>query len=331
MVSISVFLPPEQSLKSHPGSWKSDWRDFGDAKGLTYLLWFALRQNGIPCELVRRFPESGIVISHAHFFERIAAPNPDLYLISLQLDWPRSVYVHAHLVANCFQMRATALTLPDRLAFPGPRYFLRHMPQIGLIPRDPDRGERFERIAYFGLEKNLSPSLRQPQWAAKLKSLGLEWYPATDPSQWADYSQCDAIIALREDNRVVTSKPAQKLYNAWLAGLIPLMGPELGFREEGREGENYLEVANAEEALAQIDRLKSDPGLRKLLRENGRARTTKLSPEEIAGYWAAEFHRVILPTAERWLDQPLFVRKMFLAARLLRSVLRDAKRGSRGK
>jgi hypothetical protein len=319
---MQFFIPQERLHPNPPHFWSDDWSQFGDTAGLTYLLWFALKNEGFDVKLVNQMPSNGIVISHADFLQAISPPRPDLYVICLQLDWPRSLWAHAHLVANRQELEDNALTFAERLSFPGPRYFLTHMPQIGLKPRDPTRGARFERVGYFGLEKNLAPPFREPGWANSLKKIGVDWMAMTDPKQWCDYTDFDAVLAIREENHVFPRKPAQKLYNAWLGGLIPILGPEIGFREERRSPLDFIEASNAEEALLAIKRLKNDPALCEAMRQNGAARSKQLTPEKIAKEWATIFSQHILPKARRWLSMPHWKKQGFYLTRNLRYLKR---------
>ncbi|MEI6491868.1 MAG: hypothetical protein WCO94_04900 [Verrucomicrobiota bacterium] len=324
---MKFFIPTKRLPKILPSDWLQDWSQLGDSAGLTFLLYFSASKMRIDCELTNEMPTTGIVISHAEFLQDIPRPGADLYVISLQLDWPRSLWAQAHLVANRQELKVGVLTVAERFSFPGPRYFLTHMPQIGLKPRDPARRARFERLGYFGLEKNLAPPFRERAWAVALQKLGLEWCVATAPEQWSDYTNFDAVLAIRKEDHVYQRKPAQKLYNAWLGGLIPILGPEIGFREERRSPLDFIEVGNASEALAAIKRLKNDPALCDLIRQSGSERGRILTPELVAADWAMIFKEIILPEARRWLEMPLWKKQGFFLTRGLRAHMRTRKNG----
>jgi hypothetical protein len=82
-----------------------------------------------------------------------------------------------------------------------------------------------------------------------------------------------------------TGKPGTKLYNAWLAGVPAVLGPEPAFRELRRHELDYLEVTSVEEALAAIDRLRSDPALYRAMVDHGRERARDFSVEAILDRW----------------------------------------------
>jgi hypothetical protein len=70
-------------------------------------------------------------------------------------------------------------------------------PQPGLLPRDPNRGDRFEIAAFFGYEHNLASELRNPLWTAQLRDLGLSWH-SVPRHEWHDYRHVDVVIAVRK-------------------------------------------------------------------------------------------------------------------------------------
>jgi hypothetical protein len=176
------------------------------------------------------------------------------------------------------------------------RYFVPHWPQPGLQPRDPSRGLRLERLAYKGFLENLAPAFRGAAGRAALAARGIEWLVdaprfagvATDlqASAWADYREVDGVLAVRAERAGrLHSKPATKLTNAWLAGALPLVGPEPAFREVGVPGSDYLEVASPAEALDAIDRLRAEPALLARILDAGRRRAPEFGTEAILARW----------------------------------------------
>jgi hypothetical protein len=323
-MTIHFYSPGIESRTPLPTDWRNDWSFLGDGLALDYQYYFALFAAGLDVKFSETPYKEGVVFAHAAYLLNLPQPPPQTYWICLQLDWPRNPWAQAHLVANSFQLSKSALTLPERF-FTGHRYFLTHLPQVGLIPRDASRAETFETVSYFGLEKNLAAPFPTKSWRNQLKKLGLEWHLATSPADWKDYSKTDAVLAIRDTDTVIKSKPAQKLYNAWIAGVIPLMGPEIGFREAGISGHDYLEVRNAEEALAALKVLKENPELRKKLLENGRKQADRFQIQKITSEWATQFRNKILPDATKWLAQPLWRRKLFCSARKFQTSLRGLK------
>ncbi len=250
----------------------------------TYL---RLARAGWPVDLVSRLPETGTVVFHARDRHRIAAACPSespLVLVGVRGD------------------RHPLLGLPDLEIVQSPesadgrhRVHVHSWAQPGLVARDPGRGERLERVAFKGFLANLHPALRGEPWRSELARRGIEWVcDAVDYERgaydrgglaWPDFREVDATVALRPQQRASADKPATKLYNAWLAGVPAILGPEPGFRALRRSELDYLEVANAEEALAALDRLRREPELYRAMVENGQARAAEFRPEALLETW----------------------------------------------
>src|SRR5205807_2465078 len=81
-------------------------------------------------------------------------------------------------------------------------------------------GDRFMNVAYFGIEGELDPSLRDEQWQARLRDLGFD-FTIRHPETWHDYRDVDVIVAARSFDYPGgwLLKPASKLLNAWRAGV----------------------------------------------------------------------------------------------------------------
>ncbi len=126
--------------------------------------------------------------------------------------------------------------------------------------------------------------------------MGIEWQvdavpfagAATDRLgiDWPDFRQVDLLLAIRPpDRRRWTSKPATKLFNAWLAGVPALLGPEHAYRELRRSELDYLEVGSLEAAKAAVLRLRERPDLYASMVENGRVRGAEFTAEATLGRW----------------------------------------------
>lgn len=187
----------------------------------TYL---RLQATGFPCKLVSSMPEEGIVLTHRDCLPDNLQPGSRLLIVCLQADRKRHPYAQLHIVQNAqAALKKSVTPLWDN-------YYIPHWFQPGLIPRHPERGDRFENIAFFGKEENLAPELKQPSWNEQLQALGLSWHIVSS-DKWNDYSYVDAVLAVRELNiqATYTSKPATKLYNAWQAGVPAILGCDSAF------------------------------------------------------------------------------------------------------
>lgn len=279
-----------------------DWRRFQQGEGAWILqTYLRLARERYPVELSWKVPEEGVVVFHAKEARRLRRRlrgKENLVLVGVRGDNREPLLADFEIVQN------------GRFANGRKRFFLPHWPQPGLIPRDPDRGSRIERVAYKGFDANLHPDFRQPEWAAFLAGHGIEWVtdsvrfagPETqgEALSWPDFRTIDLILAVRpRERKMRTSKPATKLVNAWLAGVPALLGPEYQFREIRRSELDYIEVSSAEEAKVAVRRLLADPDLYLEMVENGRMRATEFSSEAILARWTELLYQTIPALARR--------------------------------
>jgi hypothetical protein len=153
-----------------------------------------------------------------------------------------------------------------------------HWPQPGLLPRDPGRGDVLRTLLFPGTSQNLHPGFRAQPWQDFLQKRGLEFRchyatPQGAPPAWHDYRDIDVMLAIRPSGAtLVRNKPAWKLFNAWLAGVPAILGPESGYRELRERPLDFIEATGPDDAMAAIDRLRSEPGLYAAMVDNGRTR-----------------------------------------------------------
>lgn len=230
----------------------------------TYL---RLKEAGADVELVSEPPVDGIVIAHADSFgELVAGP----YRICICGDRMYSVEAELYVVQNQNDPRK-------------PAYFMPFWPQFGLIPRKADREPK--NVMYYGWEGQLAPELRTKKFMDAVTAAGFTTHYIYDFRQWTDYSQTDIVLAVRSfDKNVHNSKPAVKLYNAWLAGVPAIIGHEsacLALRETPLD---YLEARSPEEVISHINSLKN-PRLYSQMVVNGHQRATRFTPKAITKRW----------------------------------------------
>jgi hypothetical protein len=274
----------------------------------TYL---RLRAEGFCCGLAREIPAEGIVVAHRDFLPTDLRPSRRQLMVCLLADRNRSgssgrhPYAQIHVVQNPHDDFLTH-------ASPGWRaYYMPQWPQPGLLPRDPDRGDRFEVAAFFGYEHNLAPELRNPQWTAQLRDLGLIWR-SLPRHQWHDYRDVDVVIAVRKFGYWdFSNKPPSKLYNCWHAGVPAVLGAESAFRANRRSDLDYLEVQSLEETAAAIRRLRDDPDMRQRMIRNGFTRAQEVHPARLAEQWQRLFTEAIVPAYGEWADASPWARAMF--------------------
>ncbi|OLP18533.1 hypothetical protein BST81_09545 [Leptolyngbya sp. 'hensonii'] len=269
-----------------------------------------LKAHGFPCQLVGQMPTAGIVLAHRNSIPAGFKPSSQILLVCLLADKERYPYAQVHVVLNC----------RDPLLQQGmfwESYFIPHWRQPGLIPRDPARGDRFESIAYFGHERNLAPELKSIAWQERLKAMGLV-FKIVGSQDWHDFSQIDAVLAIRGFNHnPYTDKPATKLYNAWCAGVIAVLGPESAYQAERQSPLDYLEVRTPEETLEVLQRLRDDSQLRRAIVAHGWERAKMVQPEQVVQRWEEMITEKLVPAYDRWCSLTALERGLFFLQRYL--------------
>ncbi|MBM3857524.1 MAG: glycosyltransferase family 4 protein [Verrucomicrobia bacterium] len=180
-------------------------------------------------------------------------------------------------------------------------FYMPHLPEHYLVPREKKREKTFTNIAYFGDPKNLADDLKSEEWQRQLKSeLGLNFH-LKHKEEWHDYSDVDAIIALRDFSaKTHDNKPATKLYNAWLAGVPFIGGADSAYANEGSMEKNYLVATSAEELLQQLGRLKKDQELREKLVKQGRESVKEFTMEKTVERWRKLIQEILPQRAHEW-------------------------------
>ena len=320
---LAFYLPPSNWPQEMPASAEDNWPGFGiGLYAWTVQTYLRLKAAGVPCQLTPVVPEEGIVLVHRNAFlasDCALKASARRLMVCLKADLPPHPQAQIHVVQNPLE----AVKLHHS-------YYLPHWPQPGLIPRDPDRGDRFETIAFLGRQVQLARELRHSSWQDRLKALGLQWQPLLNPncwqdyrqldSRWNDFSQIDAIVAVRSFDRQqrylkqhYLNKPATKLYNAWLASVPAVLGPEIAYRAEGQPNLNYLEVTSLSGVLAALRRLRDDRALRRSLVEQGQLSASAIRPCQITARWRRFLEQVAVPAYERWRLTPPWLQRLQLA------------------
>ncbi|MEO1093586.1 MAG: glycosyltransferase [Cyanobacteria bacterium J06638_28] len=272
--------------------------------------WQYLNQIGVACELVDYIPDSGILFYTYENFPYNQKPNKNLLLVYVKGDKPPHPYANLMVIQSTY----------EKLNYPK-SHFIPLWPQPGLKPRTAERGDRFENIAYLGTHGSLTDDLKTPEWQEKVAALGLNWTIRSQPEAWSEYTDIDAVLAVRSFATRVEGqytkdqgkwKPATKLYNSWLAGVVPILGNEPAFRELRKSELDYLEVNSLEEALETLIRLRDDPQLRETILDNARRRCHEFSVNGIAQQWSDFIHQTAIPTWQTWHQNSPIQRQLFL-------------------
>ena len=244
------------------------------AQSWIYQTWMELRTT-CPVELVTQLPEKGIIITLSNLLHEDFRANPEQFVVAAAADFLPHPGAHLQILQN----PAHARRLPGAI-------FVPHWPQPGLFPRDPTRGQTVERAAFFGAPSNLAPQLAEPDFQRHLlRETGVQ-LELRQSSKWHDYSDVDVVIAIRDFSRARhLSKPATKLYNAWLANAPLIGGSDSAFQAEGNPGTDFLIATSPKELLQQIRELKDNPSKWQAIAGAGIVRSATRSRNAIRAIW----------------------------------------------
>lgn len=302
MSEIIFFLPEEdQAFAGFPKTIAQYWAWQASAGGLAKFwgryhwvlqTFLYLREAGLPVRLSNRLPPAGIIVTHLDCVSYGFRPNRQQTLVILLVDRD-TPHPHAHLHVTHNPVQG----LPYALA----HCYVPPWPQVGLIPRATDRGERFERIAYFGYGNNLEAAFMSAEFLASIAELDLELC-IPPPTEWHDFSGVDAVIAVRKFGRSepFLNKPSLKLFNAWLAGVPAVLGYETAYRHDGQVGVGYLEATTPDELLAGLRMLKFDLARRQAMVAYGRQAVQDFMPPQTVERWRRLIDSTILPMHSRY-------------------------------
>jgi hypothetical protein len=329
-VPIYFYLHPQHFPLDIPETAEENWSGFGlGIYAWTVQTYLRLKRNGFPCFLVNQIPDEGIVLIHRNILTRYHSdfkPSKKLLLICLKAELNPFPYAQIQVVQNPTEVQQIFNS-----------YYLPHWTQPGLIPRDSNRGIKFENIAFFGHQNNLASELCSPIWQQHLNQLGLNWLPVINQnswqdyqplnSHWNDYHQIDAVVAIRSfgKRKIYPNKPATKLYNAWLAGVPAILGYESAYRTEGHPNQDYLEVTSMSELISALIQLKQNHKLRQTLVTNGNQQAKKFNPDVFIQRWHDFLETVAIPAYQNWCHRPQWLQNMILEKNHLNTLVYQIK------
>jgi hypothetical protein len=239
----------------------------------TYLrLKGPLEANGIRVSIGENLKPAAVNIAHRDSLNRWFLPYCRCFIVGVRADRPKVFVCDWEIVQNQSLARSA-----QQSAIPV-------WPQPGLIARDPGRGARIERMAYFGRTGTASAWLAEPGFHAALAQLGVQFEIREDA--WFDYSDVDLVLAHRmESPTMLQQKPASKLVNAWHAGTPALLGDEPAYRALRRSDLDYIAVDRAQEVLSAVRRLRGDPLLFHGMVHNGTVRAADFTVDQVRKLW----------------------------------------------
>ncbi|ESA34026.1 hypothetical protein N836_18730 [Leptolyngbya sp. Heron Island J] len=305
---IVFYLPQPFWPTTWPKHVNDNWPGFRlDIYAWTLQTYLRLKETGFACELSQHIPDEGIVLFHSNVLQGASLkPGPRQLFICLKSEAHPHVHAQLHVVQNPVEASHC-------------RVFMPHWPQSGLLPRDAERQDRFETVAFVGHPNSLDPEFQSPIWQERLVQLGLQWRPVCSgengaesvDNRWHDYRDIDVIVAVRSfDPRMhwqtqnFCNKPATKLYNAWLAGVPAILGRDSAYWAERESSLDYLEVNSLSQVLEQLVRLRDNSNLRQAMVAHGYQRAQAYTPQAITQRWVDFLNRVAMPAYEYWCQQP---------------------------
>lgn len=265
------------------------------------LTYARLRAAGMAVQLDNQLPDTGVVVFYAGdkraVWSRQRESRSRALLVAVRSDRSPVGLADVEIVQNAASADGhRSLHVP-------------HWPQPGLVPRDLGRGATLRTVLYPGTPRNLDPRFLGPDWGAFVRDRGLVFrchFQAASPPAYQDFRDVDLMLAVRPAAaRPVGNKPAWKLFNAWLAGVPALLGPEAGYRELLQDPLDYLEIQTPEQAMAAIDRLLGQPALYRAMVDNGLGRGPAFSTAATVSRWQRLIEDELLPRAQAQALQPV--------------------------
>jgi hypothetical protein len=301
---VHFFLQPsaitlERALTLDPDR---DWTDLRRAREVWIVqTWNRLRRAGFEATLSDEAPRAGIIVYHKEdqrvLLKRLPRGATPV-LVGVRADFRSCEYADFEVLQNAYYA-------DGRRSF-----FVPHWPQPGLLPRDAQRGDRIERIAYKGYVGNLAAEFRQDRWRQFLSEQGMVFeddavlddaFDHPIQTRFHDYREVDLVLAVRPGE--TRTKPASKLVNAWQAGIPALLSPDYPFEELRHGPLDYLAVRNLADAQDAVLRLKRETGLYRAMIENGRARGAEFTVEKITRLWGKLLYETIPSMAREQLSR----------------------------
>lgn len=269
---------------------------------ISYLV---LKHRGHEVHLSKRFVPDRICIAH---YNHIRWRNfaYDSFVVAIRAD-RGPVHISEHRL-----VQSPGLSDGRR------DHFVPYWPQPGLLPRNPERGGRVERVGFMGQERNLAEELRGVEFRERLAALGMELVICSRRKDWHDYREIDVVLAVRGGKlRWLSTKPSSKLVNAWLANCPAVLGSEPAFEALRRGDLDYCAAGDPDSVIAALRRLRQDPDLYRRMVANGAERGREYEIPSVAQRWESVLGGAVADDYQHWLSHPKRFRRPFLLARYL--------------
>lgn len=202
-------------------------------------------------------------------------------------------------------------------------HWIMHWPQANLVASLSTRGRSVFRIGFLGLEKNsidLKKIFSDSKYNENIEIV------FRGPGEWHDYSDLDAVVAVRDFISRNSQKPATKLVNAWRARVVFIGGKDSAYEQIGTPGHDYIKCLTKEELIYQVEQLIEQPELKKKIVSSGVISGAKYTDRCIEKQWLDFFEAVASVEFEKWKKQQALVRMAFRWHRQVSYLMMRAKR-----
>lgn len=271
----------------------------------TYL---QLRRAGHEVRLVDHFVPGEICVAHVDHVSTWDFPY-DSYLVVIRADRP-PVCVCEHSI-----VQSPVLLGPKRT------HYVPYWPQPGLLPRDPSRGDRIERVGFLGRKQNLGAPFRSNAFRRQLADVGMELVIRDTHQTWRDYRDLDVVLAARLAlPHWLATKPSTKLYNSWHAGCPALLGDEPAFNAIRNSDLDFVTIRTPDDVIRELRRLKEHPHQYRAMIEHGHERADEYTVESITQTWLDLLGGEVSHRFQRWRRFPYVKRPAWFARYVLRAV-----------
>jgi len=297
-----VIQAPRSSLDHlttiHPGAPAVDWSKPDKHWVLQTYLELAKRGNlNVECSTRPRLGRVNLIHS-ANLLE--ISLTPDQFVVCIQADYPRRGWAHYHLVQN-------ELLEDDGASM------VYMWPLPNLVPRDPDR-TGVETVAFAGELTNLALSVEW--WKRAFARIGIR-FTILGPDNYHDVHDIDVLIAVRSfDGRLYPRKPANKLFNAWMAHIPLIASPDSAFRQVGQPGTDYLIAHTPSDVINHVQQLRGDRSMYQTIVRNGVRKASFYTRDRIADRWENILQGPVQQRYQQWRSKPISERVSWYARRI---------------
>lgn len=265
-----------------------DWRAFALGDYAWVLQgYLAFRDAGWDVSLSSRVNLAAINVAHSRTLGSLYKPV-SAFIVEVRADYPvPSWNSNLRIVQN-----------QDAEDISEDTYYMPHWPQSNIIPRDTSRGGKIENVVFNG--RVISQLYSKEALKQAVEKHGFK-YTMLDPARWNDFSEADAIVAIRSfDQNTYSGKPPTKIFNAWHAGVPFIGGFDSAYSQVGNPGRDYLQVQTIKELEEALIRLRDEEGLAARLVEGGRQARVNYTFEKIEARWMEFFEATATPAFEQW-------------------------------